>query len=189
MIFMNFFQTLNTLDYIILILLLIGLLTGFAQGVIKQAFGLGGLVGGLICGALLYKPAAVFLQDAIDMDDNVAQVVAFIIILIIVPLVFSIVGNLLSKFVKIISLGFVDRLLGGVFGVLKFFIVIGLCIQLLEMTGIVDKVIRSGEKKESRFYEQARVLSDNCLRWTWNKVLPHVEEKDESNGNGTEKII
>ena len=185
----DFFTSLNTLDYIILILLLIGLITGFAQGVIKQAFGLGGLLGGLVCGALLYKPAAVFLQDVVDMDDNVAQVVAFIVILILVPVVFSIVGNLLSKLVHIISLGFVDRLLGGIFGVVKFFIVIGLCIQLLEMAGVADKLIRNSEKKESLLYEQARVISDNCLRWTWNKVLPHVEEKDESNGNGTEKII
>ena len=185
----DFFTSLNTLDYIILVLLLIGLITGFAQGVIKQAFGLGGLLGGLVCGALLYKPAAVFLQDVVDMDDNVAQVVAFIVILILVPVVFSIVGNLLSKLVHIISLGFVDRLLGGLFGVVKFFIVIGLCIQLLEMTGVADKLIRNSEKKESLLYEQARVISDNCLRWTWNKVLPHVEEKDESNGNGTEKII
>lgn len=186
---MDFFASLNTLDYIILIMLLIGLLTGYAQGVIRQAFGLGGLLGGLVCGALLYKPAALFLQDVVDMSDEVAQVVAFIVILLIVPIVFSIVGNLLSKFVRIISLGFVDRLLGGIFGVLKFFIVIGLCIQLMEMTGVADKVIRNSEKKESRLYEQVRVITDSCLKWTWNKMMPYVEEKDESNGNGTEKII
>lgn len=186
---MDFLASLNTLDYVILILLLIGLLTGIAQGVIKQAFGLGGLLGGLLLGALLYKPAALFLLDVIEMEFNVAQVVAFIVILIIVPIVFSIVGNLLSKIVKIISLGFVDRLLGGVFGVIKFFIVIGLSIQLLEMTGVADKVIRSDEKKESQLYEQARVISDACLKWTWDRVKPHIEVKDESNGNGTEKII
>jgi len=165
----------NTLDWIILGFLAVGLLTGFIKGVIKQAFSLGGLVLGIICGTLLYKPFAAMLQGIFSsMSDKTAGIVAFIVILLVVPLVCGLVGALLSKLVHAASLGFLDRLLGAAFGLFKFMLILGLIIKLLNITGIEDSILDRGERKQSKLYVPVSEFSGFCLQWTWNKVQETV---------------
>jgi membrane protein required for colicin V production len=175
---------LNVLDFIILAVLVTGFVMGLIKGVIKQAFALGGLLCGLIIGSLLYKPFAVFLQNVVKMSDNVAQVVAFILILIAVPIAFVILGTLFSRLVKVAKLEFIDRLGGGLFGLMKYFLIMGLFFQLLEISGFSDKVIRSGEGKTSVLYQPVYETSNKCLRWAWKKmssVKDNFTTKDDVN--------
>ncbi len=162
---------LTGIDLIIAIVLAAGLLTGFMKGVIKQAFSLGGLVAGLLLGSVLSKPVAGLLLQSFRMSEKTAVIVAFVLILMIIPLAFTLLGGLLSKVMKAAKLGFADRLLGGLFGMLKFAIFIGLCIQLLEYTGFSDKFINQDEERQSKFYEPVRNVTDKCLHWAWDKVL------------------
>ncbi len=160
-----------TLDIIILVALACGIIGGFVKGVLQQAFSLGGLILGLVFGMLLYKPLAGFLQTAINMSDKTAQIVGFILILLLVPITFGLVGRLLSKLVRAASLGFVDRLLGAAFGFFKWLIVIGLIFQLMDMGGLTDKVVKPKERRESQLYQPVRGFTEFCLDWAWNKVL------------------
>lgn len=166
---------LTGIDLIILLVLAIGFMFGCIKGVIKQAFSLGGLIAGLILGSFLSKPVSVFLLDSIKMSEKTASVVAFILILIIVPLVFTLLGNVLSKIFKAANLGFLDRLAGGLFGMLKFTIFMGLAIQLLEYTGLSEKLINKDEEHQSRFYEPVRKTTDKCLNWAWQHVMEQKE--------------
>lgn len=180
----------NTLDWVIVATLAIGFIAGFIKGVIQQAFSLGGLVLGIICGTLLYKPFADLLHGFLKMSDKTACIVAFIVILLVVPIVCGLLGKLLSKLVHAASLGFVDRLLGGVFGLFKFLVVIGLIIKLLVITGLQDNLVDKSERKQSKLYAPISNFTGFCLQWTWNKVqqtagdlipeMPEFEEQDKT---------
>ncbi|MCQ2065585.1 MAG: CvpA family protein [Bacteroidaceae bacterium] len=175
----SFLETMALIDYIILIALGVSFVVGLTKGLIRQAFSLGGLIVGIICGAMLYRPGATFLTGKLGMEEHTAQVVAFIVILLLVPIAFGILGRLLSKLVHAASLGFADRVLGAVFGVLKCFVIMGLAFQLMEMTGLSEKnIVNGGSRGESRFYEPVRKASDTCLKWAWNKVLEGKEKLD-----------
>ena len=165
------------LDWIIVILLFVGLVSGFVKGVIKQAFGLGGLILGLVLGSLLYRPfAGMLLKVFSSMSFDTAKIVAFVVILLIVPIVCGLVGNILSKLVHAASLGFIDRLLGAVFGVFKVIIIMGLIIKVLDMTGVSDKILNREERRQSRYFESVRSITDTCLQWTWNKVQENADD-------------
>ena len=166
----------TVLDIIILVVLACGFITGFIKGVIQQAFSLGGLILGIVLGTLLYKPFAGLLLGFLNMSEKTAGIVAFIIILLIVPIVCGALGKLLSKVVHAACLGFVDRLLGAVFGLFKYMLVMGLVIMILDMTGISDKIINREDKKQSRYYEPVRGFTGFCLQWTWNKVQENAED-------------
>jgi|SRR5574344_1201368 membrane protein required for colicin V production len=173
---------LNVLDFIILAVLITGFVMGLIKGVIKQAFALGGLLCGLIIGSLVYKPVSVFLQNAVKMSDNVAQVVAFLLILLAVPIAFLILGNLLSRFVKVAKLEVIDRIGGGFFGLVKYFLIMGLFFQLFEISGFSDKVIRSEDCKASVLYQPVYETSNKCLKWAWKKmssIKDNVTTKDD----------
>lgn len=166
----------NALDWVIVSILGIGFVTGFIKGVIKQAFSLGGLILGIVCGTLLFRPFAGFLQNILNMSDQTARIVAFVIILLVVPILCGLLGKLLSKLVHAASLGFVDRLIGALFGLVKFIIFMGLVILLLEITGLGDRIVNNEEKKQSQLYVPVRNFSSFCLRWTWNKVQENADD-------------
>ena len=164
------------LDWIILIVMLIGLIGGLVKGVIRQIFSLGGLILGIILGTLLYQPFAGLLLRIFRMSDQTARIVAFVIILLLVPIVCGLLGKALSKLVHAANLGFIDRLLGGVFGLFKVVLIMGLVIMVLDMTGVSDKIVKKEEKKQSRLYVPVSDFSGFCLQWTWDKVKENAED-------------
>ena len=166
----------TVLDCIILCLLITGMVIGFIKGVTQQAFSVGGLILGIVLGTLLYKPFADFLKDIMKMSDRAACILAFFIILMVVPLICGLLGKLLSKLIHAANFGFLDRLLGAVFGILKYLLIMGLVIKLLDMTGFSDKIINKSERKQSMMYQYVSDFTGFCLQWTWSKVQESAEE-------------
>ena len=153
------------LDWIIIIVMLVGLIEGIIKGVIQQVFSLGGLILGIILGTLLYEPFAGLLLSIFRMSDQTARIVAFVIILLLVPMVCGLFGKALSKLVHAANLGFIDRALGAVFGFFKVVLIMGLIIM-----------VKKEEKKQSQLYVPVSEFSGFCLQWTWNKVKENAED-------------
>ena len=185
----------NTLDWVIAGVLGVGFIVGFIRGVIRQAFSLGGLILGLILGTLLYRPFADLLQNVFSMQDQTARIVAFIIILIVVPIVCGLLGKLLAKLVHAANLGLIDCLAGGLFGVLKYLLVMGLVIKLLSFAGVMDSVIRQSERDQSKLYGPVCGVTGFCLQWTWSKVMgtaddliPDIPQMEKQDKKDTKRI-
>lgn len=134
------------IDVIIAVLLVVGLIGGIRDGLVKQICGLMGLIVGLLVGKTVYKPVGDWLIGALSLSAEIAHIMAFILILLLVPLLFSLMGWLVSKFLGVISLGWLNRLLGGLVGVLKYALFVGIVIIGIEMfdkdASIVSKTCR-----------------------------------------------
>ena len=107
-------KNMNWLDIVIIVILLIQVITGFAQGFIKALGGLIGLIAGIILAGRFYENVASLLSFISNTD--VANVVAFILILIVVWGIISAIASLLTKLISMAFLGWINRLLGAVFG-------------------------------------------------------------------------
>jgi len=164
------------LDCIIVIIMLVGLIGGIIKGAIQQIFSLGGLVLGIILGTLLYEPFAGLLLSIFRMSDQTARIVAFVIILLVVPMVCGLFGKALSKLIHAANLGCLDRLLGAAVGLFKVVLIMGLVIMVLDMTGISDKIVKKEAKRQSQLYVPVSDFSGYCLQWTWNKVKENAED-------------
>jgi len=102
-------------DWIIVLILVGAVLGGMTQGFFRSAFGLGGLVLGLVLAAWNYGRFAAMLKPVVH-NQKVADAIAFLLIAVVVMGVAGILGSLLSKMFKKIGLGCLDRLAGAVFG-------------------------------------------------------------------------
>lgn len=142
----------QTIDIIIAILLALGLVSGLRDGLVKQVAGLAGLIGGLLLGRAFYLPVGAWFVDTFGMSVQVAQVTSFILILIIVPLLFSLVGWLVSKLLSAICLGWVNRLLGGLVGVFKYLLLVGVVVTGIEFFDQHDTWVSEQKKEASVFY-------------------------------------
>lgn len=137
----------NTIDIIILILLLIGGLNGLRQGFIKAFANLVGWIFALIMGAkyaVLLAPS----MSGLSQDPVVQKIAAFAFIALLIIVLTWIVTAFLNGLLKSLKLGPLNRLAGGAFGSLK-----GLLVVLITMQGVGPWVESSPHWKQSKFIQ------------------------------------
>jgi membrane protein required for colicin V production len=106
----------NWLDIVIIIALLLSAVSGLMNGLIKSLFSLAGLIIGIILARHYYTALAGYLTFIPDL--SAARIAAFVIILVAVGIVATILGALFTRIISTISLGWLNRLGGAVFGVI-----------------------------------------------------------------------
>jgi membrane protein required for colicin V production len=144
------------LDVILGIIILALLIHGIVIGLIRGVFD----IIGIILGYLL----AVSYSGMI----KIPKFLAFLLIFIIAVVAISVLGRVISKFIHITPLGSIDRILGGMLGLLKGLIIcfVFLIILLLinKSTKVIDKseiapwVLKSGLK-------MSQVLPKRWYHW------------------------
>ena len=142
----------GTIDLTLFILTGIGGILGFMKGFIKQIGTLVGWIIGLIAANRLYHVLAVKIAPVMNDSMSAAQVLAFILIWLAVPLIFAILTSLLTKLVETISLGGFNRLLGAAVGIIKVLLICSLLIGLVEYFDKDNKLIPKTTKSESVLY-------------------------------------
>jgi membrane protein required for colicin V production len=136
------------LDIIIIVVFLAGAIVGFSKGLIKQLASLLGLVVGLFAARALYASLAVKLMPAIGTSMSVAQILSFILIWTVTPMVFMILASVISRAMDIISIGWLNRYLGAGLGALKYMLLMGTLVGIIESID-TQNVLISKEKKEA----------------------------------------
>ena len=106
----------NWLDIVLLVMLALSAVNGLIQGLIKAVLSLVGIIVGVILAGQFYQP----LSDLFGFINNedTADIVAFLIILIGVMLLAYLLAQLLTKVATVTMLGWVNRLGGAIFGLL-----------------------------------------------------------------------
>jgi len=119
----------NWLDIVIIVVAVLLGLAGLRQGIIKTVFGIAGLIVGIVLAGRYYDELAALLSSSGATWANIA---AYVVILIATLIVAGVVGHFVAKLVHIVLLGWLDRLVGCVLGV-----VIGglLCAAVLAIVG------------------------------------------------------
>ena len=117
----------NWLDITLLIICVFFVLVGFTRGLIRQVFSIAALVGGIIIGLIFYDIAGgVFLKDNLVQNESIANIGGFILIAFVSYVIIQVLGCLTTKLIGTLKLNWLNRLSGGVLG-----LVIGLIISFL----------------------------------------------------------
>jgi membrane protein required for colicin V production len=124
----------NWIDIVIIIYLIISVISGAAQGLIRSVLSLLGIIVGVVLAANFYKQlAGVF---SFINNDTIANVIAFLIILGVVMVIAGIIGAALKSVIKAVKLGWVDGLGGAFFGLVMGAISAGaLLAVIVKLTG------------------------------------------------------
>ncbi|MFW6105557.1 MAG: CvpA family protein [Chloroflexota bacterium] len=104
----------NWLDIVIIVVAVLLGIVGLRQGIIRTVFGIAGLIGGIVLAGRYYDELANLLSSSGATWANIA---AYVIILIVTLIVAGVVGWLVAKLVHLVLLGWLDRLVGCILGV------------------------------------------------------------------------
>ena len=133
----------NWVDIVIIIYLCLSVISGFMQGLIRTVLSIIGLIVGIILAAHFYKQ----LGDALTFisNKNVADVVAFVFILLVVMGIAALIAWFLRSLIKAIMLGWVDKIGGAVLG-----LILG-ALSISAILAIIAKVSNSSLITDSKF--------------------------------------
>lgn len=145
-------KNMTTFDIIIIIVIAAGAIVGYLKGFIRQLASILGLIVGLLAARALYTPLAEKLCPSVTDSMTVAQVLAFSVIWIAVPLGFTLLASVLTKAMEAVMLGGVNRLLGSGLGALKYLLLTSLVICVFEYIDSDNKLISATKKNESLLY-------------------------------------
>lgn len=138
----------------------VGVIQGLMKGFVKQLASIVGLIAGLLVARALFATVAERLAPVLGTSTTIAQILSFVLIWVAVPLGFAFVASLLTKALEVVHLGWLNRWLGSGLGALKYMLLIGLAIHVLEYIDPKDEMMSETKKKESVLYYPIREFSD-----------------------------
>lgn len=106
------------IDWVILVILFLSVLSAAKTGLIVEVFSLAGLLAGLVLASWNYQRLLPWVTGWIH-SLAMAEVAAFLLIALGVMVVAAIAGRIVRWSVKSIGLGWADRLAGAAFGLVK----------------------------------------------------------------------
>ncbi len=123
----------NTLDFILIALLLWGGIIGFRRGFFREAAAFFGLVIGIFLAILLADVAGRVMTGMVDWNPMPVKVLVFVTVFSLVVLLLWAVGASLTRLFKVIMLNMINRLAGIAFGVLKTAMLISIAFFFLRL--------------------------------------------------------
>ena len=176
----------NTLDIVLVLLLILAFFMGFRRGLLLALFSLLGVIAGIYGGLYFSHYVAGHLESWFEWNNGTTFWGAFVITFLIISIVFSIIGNLLTKVADFAMLGIFNKLFGGIFNVLKYAFVISVVFMILNTSQNYWSIIFSEEMKlESKLYEPvaavAPMVIPHILREIGNIDKPEIEPKNLEN--------
>ena len=122
----------NYVDIILIVPLLWGLYKGFSKGLIIEAASLIAF-GGAVWGAIKFHNfVSGWMKESMGWTSAYIPLIAFAFIFIGVLLIVFGIAKLVEKIAKAVSLGFLNKLGGAIFGVLKFGLLLSMLIFFIE---------------------------------------------------------
>jgi len=140
------------LDIILCIPLIWGLFTGFIKGLIVQVASILALVLG-IYGAIMFSNFAQdFLLANFQIDHQYLAITAFAMTFIGIVVGVYFLGKAVQKLIDIMALGFFNKLLGAVFGLIKFMLVLSALLFVFDVIDAQFSLVDQKDKDKSVLY-------------------------------------
>ena len=152
----------NYLDYFFIFIVSLSLLVGCFRGFTRELFSLTGWV-------LAFYFASLFSGDLLEyvpfeFSEQINFIIIYMVIFVIILLLSSFVATLLNNLIKNIGLGFLNVIMGCIFGIMRGVLITFIIIFLVEKTSFISEV----ELAKSKTIPVIKLLINNTLSY-----LPH----------------
>ncbi|PKD21507.1 colicin V production protein [Salegentibacter salinarum] len=180
----------NTVDIVLALILLYGLVRGFFRGLLAEIASLVGIVAG-IYGAIHFSHIlSDFFSENMNWDSDYVNLIAFAITFILIVFLISLAGKILTKMAGFAALGIVNKLLGGAFGLLKMAFLTSVVIMFFGATNEEIDLVSEESLEESKLYAPVKTIAPAILP----SIIREARERDILNeendffGNEKEEV-
>jgi membrane protein required for colicin V production len=158
-------MNINLLDLILLIPLLLFAFQGYKKGIIIEVATLVALILGIYAALFFSDYTAGLLTKSFNINKEYLNIIAFIVTFIGVLILVLLLGKMLEKVVNLLLLGFVNKLAGAVFGILKGALLLSILIFLINYFDVNSSIIKKEARTQSILYKNIEPVAP----WIYEK--------------------
>ncbi len=180
-------NSISIFDLLVAVLLIIFGIKGLFNGLIKEVFGLVGIIGGIFIASRFANNAGNFIDANIYHINNRASIyfIGFIAIFILFWVTSIFIGFIFTKLISLSGLGMINRILGFTIGSLKIFLLFSIVIFALRSVDIFRNNI---DKKLNRSYTYPYLIKTGnyIVKFNFNdanKTISNIIELNNSKKN------
>lgn len=154
----------NYIDLILLIFLLWSVYRGFKNGLIIEVASLIALILGIFGAIKFSYMTSDFLVEKFEMTTKYLPLISFAITFVLIVIVVHLLAKVLDKLVKAIALGFINRLFGIVFGVIKTAFILSIVLVILNTIDRKTHFLPEDKIEESLLYKPISAFAPLIFR-------------------------
>ena len=142
------------LDIFLIIIIGWGAYNGFLNGLVKELASILGIIFGIYLAKNYYSFLDQKLYLLFESEANYLSLISAVIIFLLTIMIFKIVASFLTKFLKLIALGLLNKIIGAIFGVLKSLLILCVIIFVFSKINNAVNIIEKDKLQESFIYTE-----------------------------------
>ena len=146
------------LDIILALLLLRGLWRGFKNGLLLELASIIALIAGIFGAIHFSYIAGDYLSEHMQWNESYINLASFIITLVVIMIAVHFAGKLLTAIANIAFLGLINKIAGGLFGVLRAAIILGAILAFFEQVNSTVGFIGNETLQSSILFEPVKEI-------------------------------
>lgn len=174
-------------DIIVLIILIVAFIRGLQKGLTMQLAGLVSIIVGAIFAGKAADIILPFIIDITNIEHNIALVLSYVLAFIIIALGINLIGKMLHTLFEALHIGFLNKILGSILGVLSASFVLSIFINLAVMLDSNEEIITSSIKTETYFYKKIQQVAPIVVPYLKEEVWEkHIQDRIKKNDDENE---
>lgn len=153
----------NILDIILLVCFIPAIISGLRKGFIAQVVAIISIVLGVWLSVRFATLVGSWISQWIEASPQLINIISFAIIFIAVAVLLFTIGKLIEATIKIIMLGWLNKLLGVLFSMLKCILIIGFLIIVFEAINDTFGLVPESYLSDSLLYAPFRDIADSVF--------------------------
>lgn len=171
----------NVFDIVITVFLGFGFVRGIMKGLFIEVASLVALIGG-IWGSIHFSYfIGDFLKESVSWSEKQVSLAAFAITFILIIVVVSLLGKFLTKLADLAALGIVNKILGGIFGLIKIGLVLSIVFIFFDRMNSTISFIEKETLEESILYKPVKGIAPT--------IFPSIIKEDGIDEDVIDDII
>ena len=149
----------NYIDFFIILVVILGVVSGFRKGFIHQLASLVAIILGIFLAAKFAKAGGSLLSQYFAINPNLVIIVAFVIIMILVIVAIHYLGKMIEKIIEEVELKMINRLAGCIFALAKNLLLLSLLFLILDFSSPHLNILSEEKKDNSLLYKPVAAIA------------------------------
>ncbi len=153
----------NLIDSICLIILIYGSYKGFKNGIVNEILSFIGILLGIYLSKTYYQAIDKYLATVFDSTNQLVSVISVILIFTLTIIFSKILSKVITKALNIMALGLLNKLIGSVFGLLKYLLILCIITFIFSKANDLFVFIEANKVEETQIFSKIQKINDYIL--------------------------
>ena len=143
--------------------------SGYSKGIVKELSSVLGIIMGIFFAKNYYPYLDLKLHQTFESEAGFISILSLILIFLFTIMVFKIIAKLLTKFLKKIALGLLNKIVGSVFGIIKSILFLCVIIFIFSKINNLVGIIESQKLDQSFFYSKIDKINTVIIKSSYDE--------------------